>query len=114
MKTLKLRKTFKTIALTLIFPLAITTTGCSSSDDSDGDDGPNASCDQLSDFSTEYTNAFTAFQANPSEQTCNDLRNVALDFIDAVEDCPQFADQYSELEEAAQGWTDLDCSGNFD
>ena len=112
MKT-KNSNTLKTFALALIFPLAIATIGCSS-DDSDGDDGPNAVCDQLLDFSTEYTDAFTAFQANPTEETCNDLRNVALDFIDAVEDCPQFAAQYSELEEAAQGWTELDCSGNFD
>ncbi|MFC0604199.1 hypothetical protein [Winogradskyella pulchriflava] len=113
MKTTKSINSFKLLVLTLIFPTALALISCSSDDSDDGSDAV-LGCNQLINLSTEYSDAFTDFQANPSEETCNDLRNVALNLIDAVGNCPEFADQYSELEAAAQGWTELDCSQDFD
>jgi len=83
-------------------------------DDSDSNEESNIVCDQLIDLSTSYSNAFSAFQTNPSENTCNDLRSAALNFIDSVENCSALSEQYSDLEEAAQGWTELNCSQEFD
>ncbi|UKM66404.2 hypothetical protein GSB9_02994 [Flavobacteriaceae bacterium GSB9] len=89
------------------------TTGCSSNSDDGDDNNPTGFCDQLLVKSQEYTNILTAFQEDPSETTCNNLRNSALEFIEAVKGCSEFSEQYADLENAAQEWTALDCSKEF-
>ena len=93
--------------------MALATISCSSDDGDDGDN-PNAICSQLATFSPTYLDTFNAFQTNPNAETCNGFRNTVLDLINAIENCPELAEQYSELEESAQAWTDLDCSQDFD
>ena len=101
----------RTLTLVLILPFVLTVSGCSSDDgDGDGDGDPVLGCNQLSTFSTEYLAALEDFQNNPSEATCDELRDVSLDFIETLQDCPEYYEQYSDLEEAIQAWTDLDCS----
>lgn len=96
----------KTFVLVLMFPMVLANIGCSTDDMGN----PDVLCSQLASVSTEYSDALTAFQSDPNEQTCNNLKNVALDFIDAIDSCALVPTQYSSLQEAAQGWTDLDCT----
>lgn len=110
MKTTTNTNLLKTFSLFLILTLGISS--CSSNNSSD-DDSAARVCDQLVSMSTDFSNTLNAFQSSPSTETCNSLRNSALNFIDAVQDCQQFAEQYGSLEEAAQQWLELDCSEGF-
>jgi len=110
MKTKISNYALKTFVLVLMLPMVLTTIGCSTDDSGN----PDVLCNQLASASTDYSNALSAFQTDPNEQTCNNLKNVALDFIDAIDNCALVPSQYSDLQDAAQGWTDLDCSQDFD
>lgn len=116
MKLKTLNPGLKVIVIVLIFPLALGVLSCSGDD---GDDNGNGNgnivlgCDQLMEQVMTYSDAFDAFQANPSVESCEDLKSAALDFISAIQNCPEYADQYSDLEEAALAWTSLDCSEEF-
>jgi len=113
MKTLNLNYISKILGLFIAILIGFVTISCSS-DDSDDGDNPVLGCNELTTLSTEYLEAFETFQSNATEATCNSFRTAALDLIDAIGNCNEFAEQYSELEEAAQNWTELDCSQEFD
>ena len=53
-----------------------------------------------------YMNMVDAFNANPTENNCNNLKQSALDFLSALEGCADYNYYY----EATQAWLDLDCS----
>ena len=114
MKLKTLNPDLKVIVLALMFPIALGVLSCS---DDDGDDNGNGDivlgCDQLMGQVMTYSDAFNAFQANPSVESCEGLKSAALDFINAIQNCPEYADQYSDIEEAALAWTSLDCSEEF-
>jgi len=113
MKILTSNYISKTFRLLMVISLGFATISCSS-DDSDDGNNPVLGCNELTTLSTEYLEAFESFQTNATEETCIGFRTAALDFIDAIGNCNEFAEQYSELEEAAQTWTELDCSEEFD
>ncbi|APY09834.1 hypothetical protein BWZ22_00595 [Seonamhaeicola sp. S2-3] len=108
MKTTKTPFNLKKFIYVLIFPLVIGTYGCSNNDD--GDDNPTGVCNEVISSATKFSNALTSYQQNPSETTCNNLKNTALDYIEALQDCQKYTEQYGDLEEAAEGYRNLDCS----
>ncbi len=73
-----------------------------------GDDDEGTVVDSCN-FDTElnhYNNMIDAFNANPSSATCNNLKNAALDLLDAVEGCSNYDYYY----DATQAWLSVDCS----
>lgn len=114
MTTKNLNNVLKILTVLIVIPLTLLILGCSS-DDSDSDDNDDLNnqvlgCDQLISLSSSYSEAIMAFQTSPTEENCTEVKNSALDFIQALENCSQLAEQYQDLEEAAQEVTDLDCS----
>ncbi len=106
---MKTKNHLKAFSLLLILTMGIS----SCSDNNNDDDNPAGLCNELLSMSTDFSNSLNAFQSAPSAATCNSLRSSALEFIDAVQACQQFAEQYGSLEEAAQQWLELDCSEGF-
>lgn len=54
-----------------------------------------------------YNDMIDAFNANPTTGTCNNLKNAALNLLDALEGCSNYDYYY----DATQAWLDVDCSG---
>lgn len=54
-----------------------------------------------------YYDMINAYSNNPTVGTCNNLRDAALDLLDALEGCSDYDYYY----DATQAWLDLDCSG---
>ena len=109
MKMKNFNNILKRLALVLILPLV--TLGCSG-DDNNGDNNndPITGCNQLATFTTEYLEALEDFQANPTEETCIELRTTSLSYLELLQDCPEFYADYSGLVEAIQAWSEIDCS----
>lgn len=98
--------------LTIIATLALFT-NCSNSSDDDG--GKNSSCYQsLLNATVDYSDVLEAYQLNPSQTTCNSLKQASLKLINAYSNCEQYLQDEGNaaLEEAAQEWQELDCSQN--
>ena len=53
-----------------------------------------------------YNNMIEVFNANQTTTNCNNLRNSALDLLDAMEGCSEYEYYY----DATQAWLDIDCS----
>jgi len=70
------------------------------------DDGDVETCNYDYELNYYY-DMIDAYSNNPTEGTCNNLRNAALDLLDALEGCSDYDYYY----DATQAWLDLDCSG---
>ena len=73
-----------------------------------GDDEGDVIIDSC-DFDYElqhYNNMIEAFNANQTTTNCNNLRNSALELLDALEGCSEYEYYY----DATQAWLDVDCS----
>lgn len=110
MTTTKTLFRLKNFIFILIFPLIIGISGCSNSDDNDVDKVLDGDCDQVYAAVTAFSEAVTDFQQAPSETACNNLRSSALEFIEVLQDCQQYSEQYGDLEETAEAYRNLDCS----
>ncbi|WP_372936701.1 hypothetical protein [Seonamhaeicola sp.] len=108
MKATKTIFNLKKFIYVLIFLLVFGTFSCSNSDDDS--DNPKSVCNQIISSATEFSNTLTSYQQTPSETTCNNLKNTSLDFIEALQDCQEYTEQYGDLEEAAEAYRNLDCS----
>tara|TARA_R110002049_G_scaffold308770_1_gene514009 strand:+ start:28379 stop:28693 length:315 start_codon:yes stop_codon:yes gene_type:complete len=97
--------------LTFIATLTLFT-NCSENDD---ESKQNGSCFQsLLSVTEDYSDVLQAYQLNPSETTCNSLKQASIKLINAYSKCQQYLQDEgnAELEAAAQEWKKLDCSQN--
>ncbi|GAA0872250.1 hypothetical protein GCM10009117_13970 [Gangjinia marincola] len=88
--------------------LGIVLSGCSKNDDDGDGDAQQFDCSNPNIITQQYLDAANAFLNNPTEDSCNDLREEAIEFLEAIEQCNIAVG--TDVEALIQEYQDLDCS----
>lgn len=88
MKTMKTRKTNKTKLFTncCVALMAFFALGCGSDDSGINNCSNNAWTEIFANEAAAYSNALIAFQNNPSEANCSNVKSTAVDYLEALRD----------------------------